>query len=902
MAIETVLKMLEADRLSVEQQDALVEALLGLDRMGHPERRYGIVSRLGVPVSSAVPWSAVAIDHVNHIVRTCCEYPVGLPRLREALHLFYVLGQGEDLAPPVQLPRGLWGVPRRITGFAGREAAIEELHRRLSEGGAAGLTQQIAGMGGVGKTSVAIEYAHRFEEAYSAVLWFNAADLSGAFGELGREFRTPGWDAELEEDRRRGALRWLVEGARAAEERPWLLIYDNVTDRETVEAHVPPSFAGRVLYTARENDLLPPDSVVELDMLTEAEALDLFRKATGAALEDPAEMAAAQELAGELGRLPLALAQAAAYISSRNLKSSFVEYLAAYKKRRLSLLDRKRVPSYKETVATTWVINFEHIEKAAPATAELLRCCALLAPDGIPAELFLDHAYCYHEPLQARLDAIEDELDWKELLEPAARLGLWRISEEDENKWSSVSMHVLVQEAIQDRLVRENRLIDVLEGLIEALTAVFADEDYSMRTLRERYLVHVIVCAGIASSIDISQESAARLLRRGAVFLRENGNFMRAERLYAKVAEIYRIALKRHDPLLAYSLNDLAFINKILGRYRDAEDLYNESLAILRQALPNVHSAFAETFGHLADLYISQGRYSDAEPLLVDSLVIRKATMPYGHLDIATSLDFLAHLYRIQARYSEAEPLSLEALQISRATLPEGHPRIAIALNNLGLLYWAEGRYLEAEPVFIEGLQLMRTARPEGHPQIADCLNNLALVYEGQGRYAEAEPLLDEALQISRNALPEKHPDVATRLNNLGLVYKMQGRYSAAEPLYNEALQIRRDELACGHLDTAVSLNNLAALYMCQERDEEAQPLFAEALRIRQSALPKGHIHIAESLWSMATVRTRLGASEDAEAHWLEAITIYRKTLGDDHPTTVQIQAGFAVFKNHVSG
>ncbi len=189
------------------------------------------------------------------------------------------------------------------------------------------------------------------------------------------------------------------------------------------------------------------------------------------------------------------------------------------------------------------------------------------------------------------------------------------------------------------------------------------------------------------------------------------------------------------------------------------------------------------SLNNLATLYQLQGKYAEAEPLYRDALKIQRETLGEKFTDTATSLNNLAALYRDQGRYAEAEPLYRDALKIKRKLLGEKHSDIAVSLNNLAVLYMSQAKYADAEPLYRDALNIRLEILGMKHPHTADSLNNLASLYQDQGKYAEAEPLFRDALMIRRAVLGAKHPDTAAAFKSLALLYQSQGKYAETEPL-----------------------------------------------------------------------------------------------------------------------
>ena len=776
--------------------------------------------------------------------------------------------------PPTTEPKHFTVPYPRNVYFTGRDNILSQLHEALRQSGTAALSQAnaISGLGGVGKTQTAVEYAYRYfeqESGYDWVLWVNASNLTlaASFGALATDLALPNHRENKLDENTAAVLHWLETTDR------WLLIFDNVDDPQAVKPFRPQNPKGRMLFTSRVQRLesLGVGRAIALDTMTAAEAAEFLWRRTGrsplAPLEkggtepdvlkvslfkgnlggsntfDSDEQRSIAALAKTLGYLPLALEQAAAYILAKGV--SFATYLRSYDKRRLQLLEKEKpqIGDYPESVATTWTINFEAVQASSAAAADLLRLSAFLAPDNIPYEILALGNEQLGEPLSVALaEMADDELVLPELLEELTRYSLIRL--ETNYRYS---IHRMVQEVLRDTLSPEQRQ-QWIDRTIAALNATFPSVEFDNWWRCDRLVEQV-------QAIELPQANQTielgLLLNQTGYFLNEQGRYAEAEPLYLQALDICRSKLGNTHPDTATSLNNLAELYRSQGRYADVEPLYLQALDIWRSQLGETHPNTAGSLNNLAALYRSQGRYENAEPLFLQALDIRRSQLGETHPDTATSLNNLAELYRSQGRYADAEPLYLQALDIRRSQLGKTHPTTATSLNNLAALYQSQGRYADAEPLYLQALDIRRSQLGETHPDTATSLNNLAGLYQSQGRYADAEPLLIQALEICRLKLGDTHPDTATSLNNLGALYHSQGRYEQAEPLYLQALDICRSKLGETHPDTAGSLNNLAALYYSQ------------------------------------------GRYADAESLYLQTLTIFVQTLGEDHPNTQTAESNF---------
>jgi len=262
---------------------------------------------------------------------------------------------------------------------------LERVRSRLTSNGTAALSQAqaISGLGGIGKTQTAVEYAYRYRQDYTAVLWLVAEteqSLSSGFAALARLLHLPERDAPDQDQLRQAVQSWLEanEG--------WLLVFDNADEPSLLRSYLPRQHRGHVLLTSRAQVFQAAGLLftpIALEPLSSDEAREFLLRRTGRESTDAAEISAADNLARELDYLPLALEQSAAYMVARGAR--FQDYLRSFRKRQLELLEQQQpmIGNYSQSVGTTWSLNFSEV-KRSPASADLLCLSAFLAPDDIP--------------------------------------------------------------------------------------------------------------------------------------------------------------------------------------------------------------------------------------------------------------------------------------------------------------------------------------------------------------------------------------------------------------------------------------------------------------------------------------------------------------------------------------
>jgi tetratricopeptide (TPR) repeat protein len=740
---------------------------------------------------------------------------------------------------PHNLPRS--GAKR----FVGRNDALEILQEQLQQSERLAITA-VSGMGGVGKTELALQYAHSDLEkgVYpGGICWLQAREVLGtqilSFAREQLDLKPPD-DLELREK-----VAWCWRRWREGEV---LIVFDDMVEYEAIKPYLPPAEARfKVLVTTRVATRFASFERLKLKVLSETAALALLVSLVG---EDriEAELEQAKELVADLGYLPLGLELVGRYLS-RKPDLSLMKMRQRLGLEHRSLQEREGDMTAQRGVEKAFELSWQELDGNAKQLGMVLSLFAIAPIQWQWVER------CFPDVEKEELE------DWRD----EALLGLSLLQREGEG---SYQLHPLVQQFLRQKLEGEEEKEEWARSFVGVMVEEAKRvEDNPTVQLLETVAPAMPHVAEVATSWQeaLSEEQLIVPFQRLGYFYEGQLDYLQAERWYEHCREVMKARLGRENPNYASSLNKLANLYRDQGRYSEAEPLYTEAIAIARRTLPPDHPSLATYLNNLAIFYRNQGRYSEAEPLYTEAIAIDRQSLPSDHPLLATSLNNLANLYKTQGRYSEAEPLYTEAIAIDRQSLPSDHPQLATHRNNLASLYRDQGRYSEAEPLYTEAIAIGRRTLSPDHPDLATRLNNLASLYRDQGRYSEAEPLYTEAIAIARRTLPPDHPNLATRLNNLALLYSDQGRYSEAEPLYTEAIAIHRQSLPPDHPSLAIDLNNLANLYRNQGRYSEAEPLYTEAIAIVQKSLPPEHPHVARFQKNYQTMQEmRNQTSEDA--------------------------------------
>jgi tetratricopeptide (TPR) repeat protein/pimeloyl-ACP methyl ester carboxylesterase len=761
--------------------------------------------------------------------------------------------------------KGLWNLPRGADNFAGRKDVLEQLHFQLTgknapdetlterRGLAPGTPQAITGLGGMGKTSLAIRYAETYKREFGTILWFNAGTTTA----LDRDFQRfadavgiPTNNLSDTNNVREAVCDFLQNGERWQGEHPYLLIFDNVDDVETVLPYQPQRPCGTLLFTSRLSDLrkLGVRSPISLDVWSEQEALDFFAQATGRDLNAGGEQEAAVLLAKELGCLPLALEQAAAYIDGEHTRCSFSEYHTEFAKRRLELLERQEPNIYHSslTVATTWNINFRQIE-GTPA-AELMKYAAFLTPDSIPITLFLHQAKEFPALLSNALQAVGDNrLRLNELLRPAANLSLLRHDahrHHDGIEAVILSIHRLVQEVTLIALGEQR--VEYAECILTA-----ADNDYRDTAARN----------------DFGQIGQSHELLLTAV--------EKCRQYEAWCGVLVEILSKEGEG------------NESVRRWYDAQEFHEKALDAVRHL--DWLLWVEDYLIMLARIHCIIGTYNEAIPLYQEALEIYRQDDEDGSKTWqGACLSALGAIYRAQANYWQAETTLKEAFDLLENSSVPDVPATFRALLELAETHFALNRMDEAEAECHRTLNFFAENEayfpdPLGK---ADCGHLLARIFLRRGDEEQAEAFFQATLNIQRENMLAGQWQMQVVLNNLARLCKSQGRDEEAEELYREALPGAFFFRQQTYHDIAISRDNMAGVYVATGDIEDAKGLMEQAIEVRREYLPPNHPDIARSICDLAELHQQQGHLRKARSLYQEAVEMFTKTLGAEHPQT----------------
>ncbi|NTU81952.1 MAG: tetratricopeptide repeat protein, partial [Chloroflexales bacterium] len=786
--------------------------------------------------------------------------------------------------------------------FRGRDTELEQLAEVLlgEPIGPAAALPALAGTGGIGKTQLASEFAHRHRDDFpGGIFWINmaqpetvASQVAAAGGPGGLDL--PGWSG-LD-----------FEGKIAAVRRAWnepvrrLLVFDNLEDPHLLQEWRPTSGGARVLLTTRRGVWTATSGVqaVRLATLARHESIRLlltprYGAQVETVLAEPAVAAEAGAICEEVGDLPLALALAGAYLEQTPSLS-----LAGYHRRLAEMLLAHRsleaeleegLPTqHAASVAATIALSYNQITssstpkqglsawvakltRAKPGEAlRLLQRIAQLAPAPIPQRLLVRLAE--RDP--------NNESQASEVDAPLRRLAT--VGLVDLLDTGSVAIHRLIATFV--RAQDSNGQASAARATASLIDEVYAINEAGYPLRGTPYLPHLVYLEQYAEQLNV--KLSATLQTNLGYLLQAQGDLVGARPYFERALVIREQTLGTSHLATANSLHNLGYLLQAQGDLVGARPYCERALAICEQTLGPSHPITANSLNNLGTLLQARGDLEGAQPYLERALAIREQTLGTNHPDTAQSFNNLGMLLEARSDLEGAQPYLERALAIREQTLGLNHPDTAQSFNNLGELLRSQGDLSGARPYLERALAIREQTLGPVHAYMAHSLNNLGALLQAQGDLSGACPYLERALTIYEQTLGPNHPDTARSFNNLGELLRSQGDIAGARPYLERALAIYEQVLGPSHPDTALSLNNLGALLQAQGDLSGARPCLERALAIYEQVLGPSHPDTALSLNNLGMLLQAQGDLNGAYSYLERALAIYEQVLGPIHPNT----------------
>jgi tetratricopeptide (TPR) repeat protein len=797
-----------------------------------------------------------------------------------------------DAVMPVSAVPAIWGnVPTRNKNFTGRVDILARLRQGASSRITAVLAEQdpddplpqaVQGLGGVGKTAIAIEYAYRHRSDYDLVWWISADQMQSVRGALAQLAVRLGVESTLATGID-GAIQAVLDALRRGDPHSrWLLVFDNADQPEDIIDLIPRG-PGDVLITSRNHRWQSVINTVPMDVFDRPESMEFLAKRVVKGLSEQD----ADRLAEQLGDLPLALEQAGAMLAETGMPVD--EYLRLLEEHVSSIMSEGKSPDYPMSMTAAWKLSVATLKDQLPQAQELLRCCAFFGPEPIPRDVFRQGA----QPSGTSLaSVISDPI----LLARAVReLGRFALVTLDGR---SVSVHRLIQALLRDELSPEQQAAYRREVHLILVAAAPKNPDDVASWPRYRDLLpHV---TSDFTELAKSQEPKVRELARNTMrYLHQSGDYTSCLTLTERFIEQWTKDSGPDSPDVLDAQRHLGNVLRLLGRYQESSELTGEALAKSRRTLGESDSLtlFLRTsFG--ADLR-ARGEFGRARELDDETRNLLEAEFGTGHLRTLRLLSSLALDYGLNSDYSAAKDLYQYAFPLMNQREVGAAPADVLAAW-IGLAWTLRllGQYKDALDVLQEALDYAQEALGPEHIATLRCTNASTIVSR---KFPEARmdalETCRSALDLSRRQFGERNPDtlaVGISLSNL--------LRTISEEYHAEALALA--ETSAGHYPAVYGpdhpynygcIGNMALLKRVIGDAGEARELNSRALAGLDATLGRDHHYTLTVATNLASDHAALGHVGKARELGEDTLSRLTSLLGADHPATLGCAANLAL-------
>ncbi|HUE74991.1 MAG TPA: FxSxx-COOH system tetratricopeptide repeat protein [Pirellulaceae bacterium] len=643
---------------------------------------------------------------------------------------------------PGSLPP-IWNVPyTRNPNFTGRAELLEQMRNAMVSDRTATLIQSVHGLGGIGKTQLVIEYAYRHVGEYVCVWWVRAEDAAtrlSDYAALAKRLSLP--EADMQDERITiDAVRlWFGQNA------GWLLVLDNVPHARDVAELLPTTALGHVIVTSRDPNWGQYATPFRVDVFDCPSAVEYVLRRTGSS-----DRTGAAQLAMELGNLPLALAQAAAYIEQTGI--AITDYLALFLERRRELWSQQQPPAgYERTVAETLSLSLDQVRKQSEAAHDLVSIFAFLGPDDIPLSLLAIGAKGIPEKWATLLT---DQLVLNN------SIALLRSYSLVERNGDLLSVHRLVQTVCRDRL-KTDAAIHFAKVAVRLMGKVFPDgtphDEPTLWPICSQLVGHAMIAAQHAESLAIEPEESAYLFN-------QVGLYLHGRQLLKEAADAHRHALRIDEAHygpdhenVALRANNLGAVLNDLGSFSEAQEAIERALRINQQIHGPDDPLVGVHHNLLGMIKRELGDLAKASEYLERAIAISEAALGPDHIDVAISLGNLGVILRERGDLVGSHEKLTRALRIFESTFGLEHPRVAIALGHLGQTMADSGDWNSALDTFKAALQIEEKlfgAEDASVGQTANCIGRVLMALNDPN---SARKYGQRALAICRKIYGDEH-------------------------------------------------------------------------------------------------------------------------------------------------
>jgi CO dehydrogenase nickel-insertion accessory protein CooC1 len=783
----------------------------------------------------------------------------------------------EDPRFPGTIPP-IWNVPARNADFTGRGATLELLRDKLAGGGrAVVVAQALYGLGGVGKTQLALEYAHRFMADYDLIWWVpseRVEETSVALAELARKMGLKVGDNVAE------AAEAALEELRRDTTPHWLLVFDNADDPKQLEPYLPTG-AGHVLITSRNQAWSHSAEPLEVDVFTMDESVThLLRHVPELDLAD------AQQVADALGNLPLAVEQASAWLEQTGMPArAYVEQLATQSTRILAL---NQPPDYQMPVVATWNLSFDRLKGRSPAAVRLLQLCAFFSPGPISMDLLYSDEM--NESLLPFDETLTEKLMLGRVIRDISRFALIKVDQGT----NSLQIHRLVQAVIRSQMTDEEQAEarhEVHKILAGARPSQGETDDPANWSTYDIIWPHL----GPSQADECDDPRTRQLLIDWVRYQWKHGEFESALNLARRLENLWTHQLGPDHQQTLHLQFQIANVLRSQGRFSDARDLDTYVLARQRAVLGADHPHALMTAGGLGADLCALGEFQQALASDRDTYESFKEQFGEDYPRTLMAAHNLASSLRLVGDCFTARRLDEETLDRQRQVLGRDHPYTHSTATSLANDMRAAGAFRDSVDLLRDTWEKYRAVLGDDMLETLRTATSLAVSLRKAGEQSEARMLAQDTYERYKRRYGAEAPDAQSCALNLACDYAAADDMPRALELVTGVKTALQASLGDDHPNTLVATNNLACYLRVIGRLPEALALTSDTRDRMRRRLGDRHPLTLSCAVNLATCSGDSGALEAAETLERQTIAQLREVLGRDHPDTLVCEANLAV-------